>query len=99
MCETIHEPVVTAIDVDLDMDRRVAACNAEGIASGRGEPIRNPVTGAEHRVGIVLPNGFEYTRNECGRGWSKSEGTVPIELADSYAHWCEIHLNRHGVIR
>ena len=39
MCETIHEPIVTKIDIDLDMDRRVAKCSAEGIASGRGEPI------------------------------------------------------------
>lgn len=98
MCETIHEPIVTAIDIDVDMERRVAKCSAEGVATGRGEPIRNPVTGAETRVGIVLPNGFEYLQNECGRGWSQSTGTVPMELADSYAHWCEIHLNRHGVI-
>jgi hypothetical protein len=81
------------------MAARTASCEAKGVASGRGEPIRNPVTGAEHRVGIVLPNGFEYTQNEVGRGWSSSTGAVEMTLADSYAHWCELHLNRHGVIR
>jgi hypothetical protein len=99
MCDTIQDPIYTEISIDLDMNSRRAKCSAAGIAEGRGEPIRNPVTGEEHRVGIVLPNGFEYGQNECGRGWSTSKGAVAMELSDSYAHWCEIHMNRHGRIR
>ena len=99
MCDTIRDPIYTDISIDLDMKARSARCEAAGVASGRGEPIRNSVTGAEHRVGIVLPNGFEFTQNEVGRGWSDSSGAVALKLEDSYAHWCEIHLNGHGVIR
>ncbi len=99
MCETIHEPVPAEIKIDVDMARRTARCEAVGIATGRGEPIRNPVTGVEHQVGIVLPNGIEFTENQVGRGWSTSTGAVAMELADSYAHWCEIHMNQSGVIR
>jgi hypothetical protein len=99
MCETILDPVYTEIQIDLDMDARKAHCEAAGIATGRGEPIRDQVTGAEHRVGIVLPNGFEFTQNEVGRGWSTSSGRVALKLEDSYAHWCELHLNQNGVIR
>ncbi len=99
MCDTIHDPIVTDITIDLDMEARRARCEAAGVATGRGEPILNPVTGEEHRVGIVLPNGFEYTRNEVGRGWSESTGAVVNRLEDSYAHWCELHLTGAGVIR
>lgn len=99
MCEKIHDPVYTKITIDADMTARSATCKADGVASGRGQPILNPVTGKEHRVGIVLPNGFEYTQNEVGRGWSGSSGKVQVTLEDSYAHWCELHFNRHGVIR
>ena len=99
MCEKIQDAVFTDIRIEADMDARRAQCEAADIATGRGEPIRNPVTGAEHRVGIVLPGGFEYTRNEVGRGWSQSQGPVAITLDDSYAHWCELHLNQHGVIQ
>jgi hypothetical protein len=99
MCDTIHEPVYTDIRIELDMQARRARCRAGDTAEGRGEPILNPVTGKEHRVGILLPNGFEYTQNEVGRGWSQSAGRVAMTLEDSYAHWCELHLNRHGVIR
>jgi len=98
MCEKIFDPVYTDITIDLDMDARTATCNAGGAAEGRGQPILNPVTGKEHRVGIVLPNGFEFGQNEVGRGWSSSSGTVAMRLEDSYAHWCEIHLNQNGRI-
>lgn len=99
MCESIHDPVYTAISIELDMKARRAQCKAEGVATGRGAPILNPVTGAEHRVGILLPEGFEYETNEVGRGWSTTQKGVSVKLEDSYAHWCELHFNQHGRIR
>jgi len=99
MCDTIREPVYADINLEIDMDGRKATCRAGEVLAGRGEPIRNPVTGQEHRAGIVLPNGFEYGQNEVGRGWSTASGAVALQLQDSYAHWCEIHLNRHGRIK
>jgi hypothetical protein len=99
MCSTVHEAVVTEIDIEIDMEARTARCEARGVAEVRGEPIRNPVTGAEHRVGIVLPNGFEFTRNECGRGWGTTSEPVAMRLDDTYASWAETHLNRRGIVR
>jgi hypothetical protein len=98
MCETILDPLTAEISIEVDMNGRRAQCRAEGFLSGRGEPILNPVTGVEHRVGIVLPHGFEYGQNEVGRGWSTSSVGVPIVLEDSYAHWVELHFNQHGRI-
>lgn len=98
MCEKVLDPIHTAISIDLDMKARRAACKAEGVLIGRGEPILNPVTKAEHRVGIVLPDGFEYGQNEVGRGWSTSSKGVPLKLEDSYAHWLELHFNQNGRI-
>jgi hypothetical protein len=99
MCDKIFDPIVTDIDIQMDMTGRTAHCKAAGAADGRGEPIRNPVTGKEHRAGILLPNGLEYGQNECGRGWSTSSGAVALAINDSYAHWCEIHLNGRGRIK
>jgi len=45
----------------------------EGFAHSHAEPIRNPITGQEHRARIVLPNGFEYQEAEMA-------DTVAIEL-------------------
>jgi hypothetical protein len=64
-----------------------------------GQPIRNPVTGAEHRARIDLPGGFEYELAEIGSGTSQSHGNVAVTLRDSYAQFAHIHLNNHGVVR
>jgi hypothetical protein len=69
------------------------------VIEGRGEPIRNPITGAEHRARIELPDGFEYAVAEMGRGWSKSRGAIKFDLADSYGQFANIHLCQSGVMR
>jgi hypothetical protein len=95
MCDQIHDPIHTKISIDLDMNSRRAKFEAAGIATGRGEPILNPVTKKEHRAGILLPNGLEYGQSEVGRGWSESAGDLVVKLEDTHAHWCEIHMNQH----
>ena len=65
------------------------------------EPIKNPVTGAEHRARIDLPNGFEYKIAEMGSATTTVNGG-PISLPnnnDSYAQFAEIHLCNSGVVR
>ena len=47
--------------------------------AGRADP--NPVTGAEHRARIDLPNGFEYTLAEMGSGSSKTSGPIALRSA------------------
>jgi hypothetical protein len=98
MCDSIHDPIHTRVSIEFDMGGRLAKCEARGVATGRGEPILNPVTKKEHRAGILLPNGLEYGQSEVGRGWSESSGAVKMTLADTHAHWCEIHMNQHGRI-
>ena len=41
---------------------------AAGIAEGRGDTFRNPVTGEEHLANVDLPDGFIWTRGRCGKG-------------------------------
>ena len=64
-----------------------------------GEPIRNPVTGDEHRVRIDMPNGFEFSLAEMGSGTSKAMGPIAFDLNDSYGQFAHIHLDNHGVVR
>jgi hypothetical protein len=71
----------------------------KGVTEGRGEPILNPVTKAEHRVRIDMVDGFEYTLAEIGRGWTKVSQPIAFELADSYAQFAEIHLCQDGIVR
>lgn len=93
-----YDPVFTDIDFAVDIEKRRAHLKVAGLIEQRGEPIVNPVTGAEYRGRIDLPNGFEYTIAEMGRGWSKTMGPIKLDLADSYGQFAELHLNQDGVI-
>jgi len=96
--EKVHEPIFSDIEFEIDIDRRRARLAIPGHVESRGEPILNPVTGAEHRVRIDSPNGFEFRLAEVGRGWSKTQKPMSMDLADSYGHFCELNLCQSGVI-
>jgi hypothetical protein len=97
----VHDPIFASIDFEVDVNARKAHLLIGGMIETRGEPIRNPVTGAEHRARIDLPNGFEYSLAEMGRGWSKTSGRIPIklDLADSYGQFASLHLCQSGIVR
>jgi hypothetical protein len=92
---TLYKP----IDIDIDVEKRTGHMSIPGIAEMSGEPIRNPVTGAEHRARIDLPHGFEYTIAEMGSASSSVKGPIAMELKNSYGQFCELHLSGSGVIR
>jgi hypothetical protein len=87
------------IDFTVDVDARKARVVVPGLIEGRGEPFLNPVTGAEHRARIDIPDGFEYSLAEMGRGWSKTSGPIKLNLADSYGQFANLHLSQSGVVR
>jgi hypothetical protein len=97
--ETLHEPVYTTIDFHVDVPSRKARVSIPGMVEGRGEPIVNPVTGKEHRARIDLPDGFEYSIAEVGRGWTKAAGPIPMELVDSYGQFAAVNLCERGIVR
>ena len=40
----------------------------EGVGEAYGDYFKNPVTGERHEAHIVLPDGFIWTKGECGVG-------------------------------
>ena len=72
--ETMHEPVFAAIHFEVDVDGRRGRMSVPGYVEMTGEPIRNPVTGAEHRAQIRLPDGFEYLVADIGSASSRTTG-------------------------
>jgi hypothetical protein len=96
--EKVHEPIFTEIDFEIDIDRRRARLSVPGHIDARGEPILNPITGAEHRVRIDNPNGFEFHLAEVGRGWSHTSNPMTMALSDSHGHFCHLNLSQSGVI-
>ena len=83
----------------MDVEARRARLVIPDCLDARGEPIRNPVTGEESRSRIDLPDGFEYIVAEVGRGWLNATGPITFTLADSHAHFAELHMTGDGVVR
>ncbi|KVD04448.1 hypothetical protein WI77_28830 [Burkholderia ubonensis] len=97
--EHAFDPIFAKIDFDVDVDARRGRIHVEGVFDVVGEPIRNPVTGAEHRARIDLPHGFEYELAEIGSGTSRSHGNIALDLKDTYAQFARLHMNNTGLIR
>ncbi len=96
--ETVHEPVLADIEFDIDLDGRTATLKVPGVIEARGEPIRNPITGELHQARIELPQGFEYTRAEVGRGWTATSGAIKLAIKDAHAHFARLHMTQSGVV-
>jgi hypothetical protein len=98
MLSKMYDPVFAEIDFAVDIDKRRARLNVPGYIEQRGEPIVNPVTGAEHRIRIEPVGRFEFKVAEIGRGWTKTSGPITYELEDSYGQFAELHLCQDGIV-
>jgi hypothetical protein len=94
--DTMHPPAFLPISFELDMDKRMGRLKVQGIIDTKVEPIRNPVTGAEHRARVVLPHGFEYKEAEYASGETKADGAVALGWASTHAHVAMLDLSTHG---
>lgn len=95
----VFEPRFLPIDFASDVEARKGHVNVEGLVATSGEPIRNPVTGEEHRVRIDLPDGFEYTLAEMGSSTFRTSGPIEMDFEGRYAQFAHLHLNNHGVMK
>jgi len=96
--EKVYDPIFAPIAFEVDVEARRGRIKVGDAFEIKGDPIRNPVTGAEHRARIDLPHGFEYEIAEVGSATSRSRGNVVIDFKDTYAQFAHLHLNNQGVI-
>jgi len=96
--DKVHEPVFAKIDFALDIDSRKGRFTVPGMVEATVTPILNPVTGAEHRVRVTLPHGFEYHEAEYASGTFKSGAPIELDFANSHSHLASIHMTGKGVV-
>lgn len=98
MCPNKLKPLIKPIEFEVDVDARRARLVIPGVVESVGEPIRNPVTGAEHRARIDLPHGFEYRLAEIGSGRTRATGEIKLDFENTYGQFANIHLSHAGVV-
>jgi len=99
MCPNKLEPLFLPIEIDIDVEARRGHIRVPGIIETVGEPIRNPVTGAEHRARIEMPDGVEFRIAEAGSGTTRATGQIPLpNLENTHAQLAHIHFSNKGVV-
>ncbi len=87
------DPIYVPIEFQTDREKRVARLNVPGLGEFRAEPIKNPMTGAEHRARIQLPDGFEYKEAEMGNCVMNRAtfGDKTIDNQNTYAQFAAVN--------
>ena len=95
---TVHPPQFRPIVFAADIDARVGRVEIPGLLEAGTAPIRNPITGAPHRVRVVMPDGFEYREAEFAQGDARAGDPVPLSWTGGHAHLCTMHMTPHGPV-
>lgn len=88
--EKVHEPLFRTIAFECSPKNGTGRFSIADVVTATAEPIRNPVTGNQHRISVSLPAGFEFSEAEFASGSIRTEQS-PIQLQWDQRH---AHLNR-----
>ena len=92
--DTLYLP----IDMGWDWEGRNGHIDIPGVATGKFEPIKNPVTGKPHHAMIRLYSGFEFRDAEMASATAKATGAIQFDFADRYAFLIDVVYGPEGLI-
>ncbi|MDG2406618.1 MAG: DUF1326 domain-containing protein [Paracoccaceae bacterium] len=96
--ETIKSPLFAPITFDWDLDKRAARIEIPETIRAHSEPIRNPVTDAEHQMITVLPNGWVFHEAENVAGFAKGTGAIKFDLNRRHSSMAHIAWGPNGLM-
>jgi hypothetical protein len=65
---TFHVSGLVKAPITIEGSGRKSTFRIEGVGEGRGDTLKNPVTGEDHIVNVDLPDGFIWKKGEAGQG-------------------------------
>jgi hypothetical protein len=93
----MHEPVFAPISFSFDKEGRKARLSVPGVLETDVEPIKNPVTGAPHRIRVVMPEGFEHIEGEVASANIRSQGAIKFQTQGSHSTLAHVAQTPQGV--
>src|SRR5689334_7656300 len=96
--ETIKDPLFAPITFEWDLDKRRARVEVAGAVRAHSEPIRNPVTDAELRALLVVPNGWVFHEAENVFGFAKGIGTIKFDLNRRHSSMANVAWGPNGMV-
>jgi hypothetical protein len=94
----MHEPIFAPITLRFDQEARTARLVIPGVLETDVEPIKNPVTGAPHRIQVNMPDGFEHHEGEIASADIRSSGAIKFETQGSHATLAHVVQTPEGVV-
>jgi hypothetical protein len=94
---TLHDPVFAPVKFEFNKESRVAHLAIAELLESDVVPIRNPVTNAEHRIRVVMPEGFEHIEGEVASATIRSTGPIRIDTQGSHSTLATVVQTPHGV--
>lgn len=97
--ETEIDPIFTKIEFECDIHAARGWFSVPDIMRLDLEPIKNPVTGNDHRAQIRLPNGFEFNVGEMASGSYKANGSELSMVGNRvYGLMMDVAYGPYGII-
>jgi hypothetical protein len=96
--EKEYDPIFTAIEFEWDRERRIGRVSVPGVVEVALAPIKNPVTGKEHRAIILLPEGFEFRDCDMASSTFKGMGDIVYDYAGRYGQFWYAAYGPYGII-
>lgn len=94
----MHEPIFAPVKFEFDKDARTARLSIPGVLETDVEPIKNPVTGAPHRIQVVMPEGFEHIEGEIASSNIQSTGAIRFDTQASHSTLAHVVQTPQGVV-
>lgn len=91
------DPVFAPIKVEFDMNGRTARVSIPGVLETETKPIRNPVTGAEHRIQVMMPDGFEHRKAEIASARIESTGGIRFSVPEGHSSLAAVEQTPTGL--
>ncbi|MES2070594.1 MAG: DUF1326 domain-containing protein [Pseudomonadota bacterium] len=94
---TMHDPIFAPVTFEMDKAARTARVIIPGVLETETEPIKNPVTGAPHRIQVVMPEGFEHRECEVASSNIRSSGAIKFDTAGGHSTLAYVVQTPQGV--
>ena len=93
----MHDPIFAPVTFEFDQESRTSRLRIPGVLETEVEPIKNPVTGAPHRIRVVMPEGFEHIEGEIASANISSRGAIRFDTQASHATLAHVIQTPEGV--
>lgn len=96
--ETLLDPIYAPFEFSFDKEARRARLSIPGVLETEVEPIRNPVNGSEHRIQVLMPDGFEHRLAEVAHSSINSTGGIRFNVEAGHSSLAHVEHTPAGVV-